>query len=187
MHSPSDDERLLARMSEGDRDALDSLVRKWEASMLTMAYRITGQMADAEEVRQNVLMRIVKNPASLPPLGRFPTWLRRCVINESISILRRRKRAPSDNDAVISDVASDDNSPLSQMIQTDDAEQLRRALQALPCDTRVLMTLRFDDSLSIREIADIVEKPHTTVHAQLQQAIRAIRHRLFSFNSGERP
>ena len=74
----------------GDNAAFTTLVRMWEQRLLTTAYRVVGDLSDAEEVRQTVLVKLAQSPQTLPNSSRFSGWLRRCVVNEAISLLRRR-------------------------------------------------------------------------------------------------
>ena len=172
-----DDAMLLRRFASGDRDALNQFVRRWESSMLRIAYRIVGQAADADEVRQTVLLRLVQNPTCLPQTGSTKAWIRRCVINESISWLRRRKRLrfvelheSHEATAAPAATASHENE--------ETVERVRAVLEKMDPRDRALLALRFDEGLSLREIADALDTPHTTVHAQLKAAIRTVRMQL---------
>ena len=127
---------LVERFRSGDRAAITALVRMWEQRLLTIAYRVVSNLPDAEEVRQTVLVRLAQSPQKLPDASRFAGWLRRCVINEAISWLRRRdaetKRQEPFDDALPSRVLS----PTDQAIAAERSRRLRRALRQLDPDLR---------------------------------------------------
>lgn len=141
--------------------------------MYRIAFRIVRQRSDAEEVRQTVLLRMIQRPEVLPDANRIASWIRRCVVNESITLLRKRKRLTNVEDFA----AFEDSLPSSC---SDDARQLGSLLERLEPETRALLALRFDEDLTVRQIANIVDKPRSTVHAKIQAAINSLR---IQFNS----
>ncbi len=170
----------------GHEEWFTQLVRRWEDSMFVTAKRILGNSADAQEARQNVLLNILRKPGLVPDNG-LEYWIRRCIINESLRMLRQRRTEvrekqfclnahpnPSSNGFV--------SEPESAFEKLESAEALRDALNQLAPELRVLLTLRFDDELTIREIADVVGKPHTTVQSQLQSAVNRLQRMLEKFS-----
>ena len=171
--------------NRGHEEWFTRLVRRWEDSMFVTAKRILGNSTDAQEARQNVLLNILRKPELVPDKG-LEYWIRRCIINESLRLLRQR-RADVRKNQFHSNADSNQSSngfvsePESALEKLESAEALKDALKQLPPDLRVLLTLRFDDELTIREIAEVVDKPHTTVQSQLQSAIDRLRRALAKF------
>jgi RNA polymerase sigma-70 factor (ECF subfamily) len=166
------DTELYRRFLSGNASDQLRFVRRWETPMFQIAFRIVGQSADAEEVRQAVLLRIIQKPDVLPKPEHIAGWIRRCVVNESITLVRKRNRHSYETiDEYVDQPDSHD---------TDDAYCLRQLLEGLEPKTRALLTLRFDEGLSVRQIAEIVEKPRSTVHAKIQSAINHLRKQLKS-------
>ena len=160
----------LLRLRERDLEAFERVVHAFQHEMLCVATRIIGQQADAEEVRQQILLRIWQSPQGLPNAEHFSAWLRRCVINESISLLRKKKREhrlqaeiPAESQQV-----SNDQSDL-------DVEQLRVAMQQLDAEQRALLALRFDQQLTVREIGQVFQQSHSTIQSKLERAIKSLR------------
>ncbi len=167
----SQPESFAQRIASRDTDAFTEFVRRYEHTMLRTAYRIVGQMADAQEIRQTVLTNLWRQSSRPPePMDCLEAWVRRAVINASISLLRskKRRRRREEHGARPESVTTDTTSD-------GEAAALHRALQQLTIDQRVLVSLRFDDQLTIREIANTLEKPHTTIQSQLQKAIAQLR------------
>ncbi|MCA9175125.1 MAG: sigma-70 family RNA polymerase sigma factor [Planctomycetales bacterium] len=172
--TPDDTDELLQQVRRHDTAAFTQFVRRHEQSMLRTAYRIVGQIADAEEVRQVLLMRIWQSPDQLPPAGQLGGWLQRCVINESIALLRRRQRDQRQLAGVSETVPTATQPP----DWDGETERLRHALNELEPEQRALLALRFDEQLTLRQIAEVLGQPHTTVQSKLQRAIGQLRARL---------
>ena len=175
MNSDSDSE-LLARIAAGDRDAFAELVEQWQEPLLRVAYRIVGRVDEAEEIRQTVLLRILESPHWLPEPGRFGAWIRRCAINEAIARARRRKvhaEAAADI-AAVSELRREFTAS-EKALHTEESDRLQRALAKLDADTRALLSLRFDDDMAFRQIADVLDRPASTVNSQLARAIEQLR------------
>lgn len=164
------DADTLKRLREGDTQAFEQIVHSYQHEMLCLAARIIGQLADAEEVRQRILMRIWQAPQKLPKAESFEAWLRRCVVNESISHLRQQKR----RNLLILEFAVSRTSISSEQEDLD-VEQVRLALSQLEPEQRALLALKFDGQLTVREIGQVLERSHTTIQSQLERAIAKLR------------
>jgi len=177
--------KLVEQFRLGDRAAFTALVRMWEQRLLTMAYRVVGNLPDAEEVRQTVLVKLAQSPQRLPDSSRFAGWLRRCVVNEAISWLRRRGAEANRTEPFDDTLARRSPSPAERAIAAERSQQLRQALQQIDPDLRVLLSLRFDERLSIRAIAEVMERPPMTVHSQIMRAVGQLRQLLASNSKPE--
>ncbi|MEJ7637190.1 MAG: sigma-70 family RNA polymerase sigma factor [Singulisphaera sp.] len=176
MMSELSDADLVIRFQRGDRLAFDALVRRWEGFLFRVAARITGDLAEAEEVRQTVFLRMLESPGSLRSPERFAAWARRAAVNESIGAVRRRRR----REAV--GVRLRDHRPESEaidpsdaLIAGDEAAQLTAALAGLEPDERALLALRFDEGLTFAEIAAALGRPVSTVKSRAAMLVTRLR------------
>ena len=146
--------------------------------MLTIAYRVVGNVHDAEEVRQIVLLKLAQSSPKLDNPVRFAGWLRRCVVNEAVTWLRRRnseaKRRETFDDAG-ADVLP---TPPERALAAERSQRLQEALSQLDPDSRAVLSLRFDEGLTIRQIAEVLGKPPMTVHSQIARAVGQLRQQL---------
>lgn len=164
------------RFRQGDRPAFAELVHRWESALGSIAYRITHDAATAEDVRQTVFLQLLKSQGDLRKPEQVAVWLRRCVLNVALTEVRRRsthRRASMTLARDHSDVA--DAQPGEAMAAAEEAALLRNALMDLEPDQRALLSLRFDEGLTFREIADTVGRPVSTVKSQICAAIRRLR------------
>lgn len=164
------DDESLERIRNGDEAAFTAMVRRYEHAMLCTSFRILGQQADAEEVRQCVLLGIWKEPRNLPSAKRFSAWLHRCVVNESIKRIRIRKRQHHRNSILAQDLPHS-----ADELQDHEFEEVREAMAKLAPEQRAILSLKFDEQLTVREIGRVLESPHTTVQSKLTKAIDDLR------------
>lgn len=172
----ADDARMFREFVSGDRDAMCRFVRRWEAPMYRIAFRIVRQSSDAEEVRQTILLRMLQCPEVLPQAKRIGAWIRRCVVNESISLLRKRRRQ--------SQLDVFDAHVIPSTERNDDVERLQTLLAELEPRQRALLALRFDENFTVRQIAEVMETPRSTIHENLQSAIESLRKHFESTQQG---
>jgi RNA polymerase sigma-70 factor, ECF subfamily len=182
--SPEEQTRLAQRCCLGDRSAFAALVTIWEHRLLTIAYRVVGSVHDAEEVRQIVLLKLAKSPPKLDDPSRFAGWLRRCAVNEAVTWLRHRHsetRRRETFDGVGLDVRP---TPPERAAAAERSQRLQEALRELDPEWRAMLSLRFDEGMTIRQIAETLERPPMTVHGQIARALERLREQL-SADDGE--
>lgn len=170
----NDSRALLKRFCRGDDQALEELVRHVEASLMRIAFRIVGQVADAEEVRQTVLLRLLESRERLSDVDDFSAWIHRCVVNEALTAVRRRQRAQKMVEG-LPNPSLDAIDPQRSIVLSDEVQIMKAALETLEPEQRALLALRFDEDLTIRRIAAVMKKPHTTIQSQLTKAIDRLR------------
>ena len=83
---------LIERWQTGDERAAEAIYNQTWRSTFGLAYSLLDDAADAEEVRQIVLLRMIQRPQILPEAKKLASWIRRCVVNESITLIRQKKR-----------------------------------------------------------------------------------------------
>lgn len=174
--STATDEQLLKNYLHGNRSALDTILRRHQDRLARIAYRITGCDHEAEDVRHTIFVRLLQ----LMEQGQTPDcvggWLTRCTVNEAVTRMRRRNREGRllANHAQASFTAADD-APTQCLQNRESRDQLSIALEQLSADDRALLSLRFDDGLTFREIGDALDRPISTVKSQLSRAISRLR------------
>jgi RNA polymerase sigma-70 factor, ECF subfamily len=170
--------RLVQQYCLGDRSAFAALVQIWEQRLLTIAYRITGNVHDAEEVRQIVLLKLAQSLPTLDDPARFAGWLRRCAVNEAVTWLRRRSCETKRREAFDDAGADVLPTPPERALAAERSQRLQQALGRLDPDLRAMLSLRFDEGLTIRQIAEVLARPPMTVHGQVARALGQLRQQL---------
>jgi RNA polymerase sigma-70 factor (ECF subfamily) len=169
------DEDLMARIAAGDEPAFRLLARRYAGRAVSLARRITGNDADAEEVVQEALLRVWTNAPRWRPLAAFRTWFYRVVLNLCLS---RRRRAPF----VPLEAAGDPPDPSADVAAVAERDETERRIAAaigdLPDRQRAAIVLTYHEGLSNAETAAILETSVSSVEALLVRAKRTLREKL---------
>ncbi len=178
-----DDEALVTRVRDGDREAYRPLVERYQQPLFRMAF---ARVHDEEEARDIVQAAFVKGWTHLDGFradSSFLTWMRRIVENLCTDHARKRTRRKtgSYDDAV---AARDEDGEIVQAHHGDDPgkaaanrelrERIGTALDQLPEDQRRILLLREIDGLSYKEIAEFVGIPEGTVMSRLFYARKRV-------------
>lgn len=166
---PLDEPALITAAQEGDRRALDRLLRDHQPAIYAVCRRITGNDADALDATQDALIALVRGLPRFDGRSRFSTWAFRIATNSCLDELRRQRRRPlvglPENDGVPADVANHRGSPVDQRVA--DALAVDEALATLPADFRAAVVLRDICQLDYAEIAEVLEIPAGTVRSRI--------------------
>jgi RNA polymerase sigma-70 factor (ECF subfamily) len=168
----SDDE-LVARVAQGDEAACRLLMDRHLARMISLARRMLGNQADAEEVAQEVFLRVWTHASRWEPgRAQFRTWLHRVATNLCLDRLRRHTTDDIDS---IPEPESEEPGPDVLLEQQDLAKRVDAALQALPARQRAAVTLTHFQGLTNIEAAETLEISVEAVESLLGRARRQLR------------
>lgn len=158
----------------------DSLVREHQAMVFSVALHFLRDRAVAEEVAQEVFLRLHRNLGSIESHSHARYWLRKVTVQRSIDEGRRRKRQ---SNVSLEDVAEPISGarPGDPMLQ----EMLRRLVATLPEAPRMVMILRYQEDLDPGDIAELMNMPVATVKSHLQRSLALLREKLARRGLGE--
>ncbi len=170
-----------------DAGLLDELIVRYQHRLLRYLLYLTGNREMAEDLFQEVWMRVLTRGAQFNGKARFETWL--FTIARNLVIDQRRKRTMSsldelfetgnDDDRPMSfEVADADPTPFDHFANLEDRERIAEALLRLDTLYREVLVLRFHEDLSLDEIAKVTQSPLSTVKSRLYRGMAAIRPRL---------
>lgn len=162
------DSQLIARLQTDADAALDELMRRYKHPVLNFCYRLLGNATDADDVAQEVFVRIYQQRAKLDPDRPFTTWLFAVARNLCLDRLRYRKRHPTERLDSLPD--------LSIEPKVDDlAQHIAAAIAKLPEDQRTAVVLAEYHDLSYAEIAGIMRCSTKSVESRLYRAKQTLR------------
>jgi len=172
------DAELLARVGRGEPRAVREMVEKKLGRLLALAERLLGRRGEAEEVAQEVFVRLWKQaPHWQPGRARFDTWLHRVALNLCYDRLRRRREEVLDDDA--DDAAADPAAaPDAQLQAKQRGRRVARALAELPQRQREALVLQYYQELSNSEAAELMGIGIEALESLLVRARRSLRERL---------
>ncbi len=178
LHAP--DGELIRRLQEDDLDALGALFVRYRAQVYRIALAIVRDPAAAEDILQDCFLKVYAHAARLDPTRSLAPWLYRVTVNLSYAWLGRGKqqrRAPLEL-AANRLICPMRQAPDQLTEQTELRRNVRRAIGELPIDQRVVVVLYYLNSLSLQDIAEILDVPVGTVKSRLYYAREALRVRL---------
>jgi RNA polymerase sigma-70 factor (ECF subfamily) len=167
---------ILARAREGDIEAFEQVYKAASSFVYNVALKITRNSADAEEVTQDVFMKIYHNLKDFQFRSAFKTWVYRITVNTAINYYRKSIKKDSDRvdfDSTVGTVASG-TSTVEDIIQNDNARRLDTLLNILNPDFKACLVLRELEGLSYQEIAAVLKIPVNTVRSRLKRARQAL-------------
>jgi RNA polymerase sigma-70 factor (ECF subfamily) len=167
-----DDASLLAQVLGGDAQAMATLYDRYSRVVYSVALRVLGDPASAEDVLQEVFMQIWRNPDSFTPArGSLGGWLAIVSRNRSIDVLRRKR--PTTN---VDDVPLASSFNLADEAERNSLmERARGVIQTLPTEQRKTLEMAFFDGLTHSEIAEITGDPLGTVKTRIRSALLTLR------------
>ncbi|HVI92568.1 MAG TPA: RNA polymerase sigma factor [Anaeromyxobacter sp.] len=180
------DERLMRRFQAGDVRAFEVLVRRHRTPVFSFLVRLTADRARAEDLCQEVFLKVVKASAGWAERARFQTWLYAIARNLAVDESRRaafRRAEPLDAPAAAAQ-ASDDPAPDRSAAAALVRPKLEAALAALPPEQREVFLLREHAGLRFAEIAEVTGTPENTVKSRMRYALEALRTRLEALGVG---
>ena len=163
------DRALMQRVARRDEAAFAEMIDRYGARLLAVAGRLLGSRADAEDAVQRALLQCFAGAPGYRPEWAVSTWLYRILTNICVDELRRRAtRAAHDPVLPVTLDASHHRDPGAHM-------DLRRALERVPREARVLLALRYVDGLSYGELARVRGISINTVKSQLARGKSLLR------------
>jgi RNA polymerase sigma-70 factor (ECF subfamily) len=171
--SPLTPDPLIERCLDGDQDAWSAIVRQNWRKVFNVAYKFVGRHEEAEDLAQDIFLKIFRSLNTFDRRANFQTWLISVSRNLCIDYYRsvRKERETIDRQVTAEEVGpvSHDAGPLAVLEQRDLAALLRRALHMLPDSLRIAVMMRDIQELSYQEIAERLRLPEGTVKSRINR------------------
>ena len=176
------DQELVQRVQRGDMAAFDLLVRKYQHRIAALIGRYIRDWSECQDVAQDTFIRVYRAIGNFRGDAQFYTWLHRIAVNTAKNHLAAHNRRPPTEDIEIGDAELYDGGARLRDTDTPERELMRqemeltvmRAVDALPEELRMAITLREVDGLSYEEIAKRMDCPIGTVRSRIFRAREAI-------------
>ncbi len=179
------DLELMLRVRAGDAASFEALLRRYRLPMVNFFRRMVRDQALAEDLAQEVFLRIYKSRERYQPEARFTTWLYRIATNLALNAIRDRKDEVCDSTSdesgagTILDRFVDPQPTVEQrLIQGDRERTIRQAVEGLPDNQRMAVILHKYQDVDYRQIAGILGVSESAVKSLLFRAYETLRVRL---------
>lgn len=190
-NSRESDWELMRLTAGGDMVAFKKLVERHQRAVVNLGYRFLGSREEAEDVAQEVFLRVYNSAKKYKPEALFTTWLFRIATNACLNQLRGRKRfrvvsleAPSEGsqkEPVLNLQASDTTQPDIHLQQKELKSAIMEAVGSLPPNQRMAVILKRFEGLSYQEIAEVLKVSVSAVESLLFRAKQTLKQRLAQY------
>ena len=178
-----EDAALVGRAQNGDMDAFEELVRKYEGKVFGIASRMLAFSEDAKDAAQEAFLKAYRSLKGFRGDAKFSTWLYRITNNVCLEYLRRRDRrelpldfesAGGDGETRTMDIPSDIDVE-SAVLDVEFRALVQKAINSLPAQHRMMIVMRDVQELSYTEISDMLNLPEGTVKSRINRARKNLR------------
>jgi len=171
------DADMVKGVAGGDEKAFEQLVKKYEHSVLNTIYRYVGDRVEAEDIAQEVFLRVWRQARNFKGESRFSTWLYRIVVNQCLSDRRKYKETLQPLDATI-EKEDGSETPEAEVERRKGAEIVRKAVDELPSRQRIALILSKFEGKSYKEVAQIMGVSLSTVESLIFRARSSLKKKL---------
>jgi RNA polymerase sigma-70 factor (ECF subfamily) len=185
----------MLRVKTGDESAFAYLVQKYRRPMVGFMYRLCHNPSTAEELAQEVFLRVYRSRTSYEPSAKFTTWLYRIATNLAVNHARdtRHERPentvrldePDQETGTTPDLADDSLSAEEQILKRERLAAIRSKVNALPERQRVAVIMHKYQQMDYRQIADVLKLSESATKSLLFRAYETLREQLKEFVSGK--
>jgi RNA polymerase sigma-70 factor (ECF subfamily) len=187
---PSDAEVML-RAKAGDESAFAYLVQKYRRAMVSFMYRMSHNAAAAEDLAQEVFLRVYRSRASYEPSAKFTTWLYRIATNLAVNYARDRRYERPDVTRSLDEPDEETGATLDLPDRSATAEQallrrermaaIRAKVQELPERQKIAVIMHKYQQMDYREIAKVLKLSESATKSLLFRAYETLREQLKEF------
>jgi RNA polymerase sigma-70 factor (ECF subfamily) len=185
------DADVMLRVKAGDESAFDYLVQKYRRPMVNFMYRMTHNAAAAEDLAQEVFLRVYRSRASYEASAKFATWLYRIATNLAANHARdtRHERPehmvrldePNEDTGTTTDVADSKLSVEENLLRRERLAAIRKTVHNLPERQRMAVIMHKYQQMDYKQIAEVLKLSESATKSLLFRAYETLREQLKSF------
>ena len=186
---------VMLRVKTGDESAFAYLVQKYRRPMVGFMYRLCHNPSSAEELAQEVFLRVYRSRTSYEPTAKFTTWLYRIATNLAVNYARDTRHERPENTVRLDepdretgttpDLADDSLTAEEQILRRERLAAIRGRVNALPERQRVAVIMHKYQQMDYREIAGVLKLSESATKSLLFRAYETLREQLKEFVSGK--
>jgi RNA polymerase sigma-70 factor (ECF subfamily) len=188
---PTGDAAIMLRVAAGDEAAFNYLVQRYHRAMIHFLFRMVRNQAVAEEMAQEVFLRVYRSRESYRAEAKFTTWLYRIATNLAVNHARDSKHeraaqtiyldAPDEETGTTPDVADDEISVEQRMMRDERMAAIRTHVMALPERQRMAVLMHKYQGMDYRQIGEVLKLSESATKSLLFRAYQTLRDRLKDF------
>jgi len=175
MDPPADESQQIERSRNGDPEAFTALVRAHQKMIHSLTYRMTGSLADAEDLAQETFIRAYQQLGEFRGEARFSTWLCRIAVNACLNWRQREGRRSEVHERWAEETLPPERTHDAETRENDISATVQAALNRLPAKQRAAVVLTVYEGMSHAEAARVLGCSETTVSWRLFAARNKLR------------
>ena len=185
------DADIMLRVRAGDQSAFEYLVQKYRRPMVSFMYRMARNSAAAEDLAQEVFLRVYRSRETYEASAKFSTWLYRIATNLAVNHARdtRHERPevqvsldePDDDTGTTLEMPDASLNAEQQMVRRERLLAIRRRIEALPEQQRLAVIMHKYQQMDYKQIADVLKKSESATKSLLFRAYETLREQLKEF------
>jgi len=188
-----DDDQLVAKLLARDEAALEALMVQYQTRVFGLAFRLTGNRQDAEEVLQDVFLAVVQKIDGFRRESKLSSWIYRIATNAALMKLRKRPKVQQipleeelgpgmTEDGMIAEPVVDwSRLPNDELDRKELGQRIEQAMNLLPADYRSVVVLRDVEGLSAQEACDILSLSEAALKSRLHRGRLFLRKQLADY------
>jgi RNA polymerase sigma-70 factor (ECF subfamily) len=188
---PMSDAAVMLRAAAGDESGFNYLAEKYHRPIIHFLFRMVRNQAIAEELAQEVFLRVYRSRQSYRAEARFTTWLYRIATNLAVNYARDTKReravrnvyldAPDEQTGTTPDVADDEPSVEQHLLREERMKAIRTHVMALPERQRIAVLMHKYQGMDYRQIGEVLKLSESATKSLLFRAYQTLRDKLKDF------
>lgn len=186
------DQKLVERVQQGDKQAFDMLVIKYQSRVMSLVQRLVRDHHEAQDIVQEAFIKAYRALPRFRGDSAFYTWLYRIAVNTAKNYLVAKGRRPAIDGVEIEEAEvvgipklQDIDSPERQLLRDELEQVIHGTINQLPDDLKTAITLREFEGLSYEDIAQVMDCPVGTVRSRIFRAREAIDKQIRKLKAGE--
>lgn len=160
----------IFRVQQGDRDAFASIVEAHKEAVYRWCYCLTREPEEAQDLAQETFIQAFNKIHQYQPIGSFRAWLTRIAYRQFLSAMEKRRRRQAASSLIEEEVQFIAGLNQEREEAEDDGKFLRLLMDKLPEDYRLCLLMRYENGLSVAEIASAMELTGVNVKVRLFRA-----------------
>lgn len=179
---------LMLKFKEGDTAAFEFLIEKYHHPIINFIYRLIGDKAEAEDLAQEVFLRVYRSAKGYIPKAKFSTWVYKIAKNLALNELRRKKLhrlfslegmlSTEDGEIPLQQIDNNHTDSRAELVKQDLINAVKKAIDCLPVNQKLAVILRRYDGLLYSEIAKVIGCSESAVKSLLNRAKENLKEQL---------
>jgi RNA polymerase sigma-70 factor, ECF subfamily len=176
------DTALMVAFQQGEEAAFEQILDKYHKAIVNFIYKIVNNRAEAEELAQDVFLRIYRARHSYEPRARFSAWLYRIATNVGLKAAGRNRRSPfgfgPNKITRKEEVRAREPDAEQKLVESEMGKVIRQIIRGLPKNEKIAIILRRYEGLSYKEIADVMNCTEPAVKTYIHRGKLRLRDRI---------